>query len=99
MALLWRSCLVGRRKLALLKELEPERTSHEHDAGNRTLRTFRERTLYVDVKDDGDPLTPMGLVDPGELSPESVDQLLAATSSALARELERLRDTEPPTGS
>ncbi len=88
------------RKLALLKELEPERTPEEHDAGNRTLRTFRERRLYVDVKDDGDPMTPMGLVDPGEISRESVDRLLAATEYALARELDRLKDAEPPkTGS
>lgn len=91
----WETFRDHRRKLALLKELEPDAAPEKHDQGNRELRTFRERTLYVDVKDDGDPLTPMGLVDPGELSREGVDMWLAATNTALSRELDRLKDSEP----
>jgi len=34
----------------------------------RTLLDLRERCLYVDVKADGDPQTPKGLVDPGGLT-------------------------------
>jgi hypothetical protein len=33
----------------------------------RQLLSLRERCLYVEVKADGDPLTPHGLVDPGGL--------------------------------
>lgn len=33
---------------------------------------LRERFIYVDVKDDGDPLTPSGLVDPGGLTADFV---------------------------
>jgi AbiV family abortive infection protein len=91
----WKTFPDHRRKLAPLKEIEPDHPPEEHDAGNRALRTFRERTLDVDVKEDGDPKTPMGLVDPGELSRESVALWLAATNSALARELARLKDSEP----
>jgi hypothetical protein len=32
-----------------------------------TLTTLRERCLYADVKENGDPLTPRGLIDPGGL--------------------------------
>jgi hypothetical protein len=33
----------------------------------RTLLQLREKSLYVDVGPTGDPLTPRGLMDPGEL--------------------------------
>jgi hypothetical protein len=92
----WETFRDHRRKLALLKELEPDAPAAKHDEGNRALRTFRERTLYVDVNNEGDPLTPMGLVDPGELGPEGVDLWLSATNAALGQGLDRLRKAEPP---
>jgi AbiV family abortive infection protein len=82
-----------RLKLALLKETEPG-SAAEHDAGNRTLRTLRERNLYVDVVASGDPMTPMGLVAPGEMGQESIDLLYRAIRPILAREIERLQEAE-----
>ena len=92
----WETFRDHRLKLALLKEIHPG-SPDEHDAGNRMLRTFRERTLYVDVSEWGNPMTPLGLVDPGELSRESVARWVGVINSALGRELERLGDAEPPT--
>jgi hypothetical protein len=84
-----------RRKLALLKELEPERSTEEHDAGNRTLRTFRERTprrhqgRRRSANADGTRRS-------GGVDSRGVDLWLAATESALAREVVRLKDNQPP---
>jgi len=89
----WETFRDHRRKLALLKELEPG-SSEEHDAGNRDLRTLRERNLYVEVSTAGDPLTPMGLIDPGEMGPESIALLGRAINARLSIELDRLRDSE-----
>jgi AbiV family abortive infection protein len=92
----WKTFRDHRRKLALLKELEPDRTTEEHDEGNRTLRTFRERTLYVDVSPWGNPMTPKGLLDPGELNRESIARWDRVIQSAVTRELARLEESEPP---
>jgi AbiV family abortive infection protein len=89
----WETFRDHRRKLALSKETEPG-SSEAHDAGNRALRTLRERNLYVEVSDVGDPLTPMGLVDPGEMSPEGVELLYQAVNTRLGAELNRLREAE-----
>ena len=92
----WKTLRDHRRKLALLKELEPDRATEEHDEGNRTLRTFRERTLYVDVSPWGNPMTPKGLLDPGHLNRESIAGWDRIIHSAVVRELARLEALEPP---
>lgn len=92
----WETFRDHRRKLALLKETEAGVPSETHDEGNRTLRTFRERTLYVDVSPWGNPMTPKGLLDPGELNRESIARWVPVIQSALARELARLEESEPP---
>jgi AbiV family abortive infection protein len=80
-------------KLKLLKEIEPE-SPRRHDEGIRILRTFRERSLYVEVSDDGNPWTPMGLFDLGELRPESIDLWYNAVNALLLQEIKRLNDSE-----
>jgi AbiV family abortive infection protein len=89
----WETFRDHRRKLALLKEVE-EGSSEAHDAGNKTLRTLRERGLYVEVGEDGNPRTPMGLVEPGEMGPQTVEFLRAAIETRLRSERDRLRDSE-----
>jgi AbiV family abortive infection protein len=90
----WETFRDHKLKLRLLKEIEPG-TDAEHDVGNRTLRTWRERTVYVDVSQAGDPWTPMGLVDPGELSAEGVAKIEASIARILGEQLERLKSLEP----
>jgi AbiV family abortive infection protein len=90
----WETLRDHKLKLRLLKEIEPGNDA-EHDAANRILRTWRERTLYVDVSEGGDPWTPMGLVDPGEMTPDGVAIFDRSISGILGEQLERLRNLEP----
>jgi AbiV family abortive infection protein len=92
----WETFRDHRRKLALMKEIEPDVPREAHDEGNRTLRTFRERALYVDVSPWGNPLTPKRLLDPGDLTRESLARWDRVIQSAVARELDRLRASQPP---
>jgi AbiV family abortive infection protein len=90
----WETFRDHRLKLGLLKEIGPE-TDAERDAAIRTLRTWRERTLYVDVSDAGNPWTPMGLVEPGELSADGVAVFERFVNRLLGEQLERLKGLEP----
>jgi AbiV family abortive infection protein len=92
----WKTFRDHRLKLALMKETDPDVSDEGHDEGNRMLRTFRERTLYVDVSPWGNPMTPKGLLDPGELNREGIARWVGIIQSALARELVRLEESEPP---
>ena len=64
----WRGFRNHETKVELARQywpdLRPDATSH--------LLELRERCLYVEVKQDGDPLTPRGLVDPGDLRADFV---------------------------
>jgi AbiV family abortive infection protein len=86
----WETFRDHKLKLRLLREIEP-RTDADHDAGNRILRTWRERTVYVDVSQAGDPWTPMGLVDPGELSADGDANFEGPISRILGEQLEGLK--------
>jgi AbiV family abortive infection protein len=90
----WETFRDHKLKLGLLKEIEPG-SDAKHDEGNRTLRTWRERTVYVDVSATGDPWTPMGLADPGGLSAEKVAGFQGSITRILGEELERLKGQEP----
>lgn len=90
----WETFRDHKRKLRLMKEIEPG-TDADHDSGNRTLRTWRERTVYVEASPAGDPWTPMGLVDPGELSVEGVASFEAPIARILGEQIERLKSLEP----
>ena len=50
-------------KLGLLKSYAPDAP----DDFVHVFKQLRERTLYVEASEAGDPLTPRGLIDPGEL--------------------------------
>jgi AbiV family abortive infection protein len=86
----WEAFRDHKLKLRLLKEIEPG-SDAEHDAGNRTLRTWRERTVYVDVSEAGDPWTPMGLAEPGGLSAHGIAGFQESITRILGEQLERLK--------
>jgi hypothetical protein len=65
----WKGFRTHATKLDLALRYEPDLPPN----AVKTLLELRERCLYVEVKADGDPLTPQGLVDPGGLS---IDWLL-----------------------
>jgi AbiV family abortive infection protein len=90
----WETFRDHKLKLRLLKEIEP-RTDAVPDAGVRILRTWRERTVYVDVSETGDPWTPMGLVDPGGLTVEGVAVFEGPIARILEEQVERLKSLEP----
>ncbi|MCI0636758.1 MAG: AbiV family abortive infection protein [Actinobacteria bacterium] len=90
----WETFRDHKLKLRLLKEIEPG-SDAKHDAGNRTLRTWRERTVYVDVSEAGDPWTPMGLANPGGLSAEKVAGFQGPITRILGEQLERLKGLDP----
>jgi hypothetical protein len=90
----WETFRNHKLKLRLLKEIELG-TDAEHDAGIRTLRTWRERTVHVDVSEAGDPWTPMGLVDPGGLTAEAVAVFEEPITRILGERVKRLKHLEP----
>ena len=90
----WETFRDHKLKLRLLREIE-SRTDAEHEAGVRILRTWRERTVYVDVSEAGDPWTPMGLVDPGGLTVEGVAVFEGPIARILDEQLKRLKSLEP----
>jgi len=74
------------KKMALVKEFaeEGEWPAETVDV----LLRMRERCLYVEVGDHGQALTPNGLVDPGEMEPEFVEQVVTWTRAQVVKRIE-----------
>jgi len=82
------------RKLALIAEVDPgqpERTAEFV----KVLTYWRERCLYVEVSQRGDPLTPRGLVNPGGLDDASIAIFMRWTDEQIPRFIARLQELEP----
>ena len=84
----WKGFRDHKTKMALAERYWPELPTDQA----ATLRDLRERSLYVEVKQDGDPLTPRGLVEPGGLRRDFLQGLSRWISGECLATLQRLAE-------